>query len=123
MCNKLFPRKIEIDLKTIHQCIEKEMEKSEDLIDEKFIDFCINLIDEFNMGRNVVITEENKKESFDRNSIEFEIPQDAIEFIFRQKVISEFVRFDINKLKDEEIAEFSDDFLWLLQLVSYKYKQ
>ena len=32
ICNKLFPRNIEIDLKTIHQCIEEEMGKSEDLV-------------------------------------------------------------------------------------------
>ena len=50
ICNKLFPRNIEIDLKTIHQCIEEEMGKSEDLIDESFIEFCMDLIDEINTG-------------------------------------------------------------------------
>jgi|GEM_PF-6162194 len=62
--NELFPRKIEVDIKTIHQCIEEEMKKSEDLIDESFIDFCINLINEVNMGSNNIITEDDKKDSF-----------------------------------------------------------
>lgn len=66
---------------------------------------------------------ENEKEIFDGNSIEFISPQEAMQFILKQGIISDLVGFDINKLSDEEFIEFNDNLLRQLQLLSYKYKR
>ena len=59
--NKLFPLRIEVDIKTLHQCIEEEMNKSDDLIDGSLIDFCVSLIEEANTNSNVIITKNNEE--------------------------------------------------------------
>lgn len=54
---------------------------------------------------------------------EFKTPEEAMKFILEQNVIMGFGGFDINKMNDEEIVEFSNELLRQLKLISYKYKK
>nr|DAM13491.1 MAG TPA: helix-turn-helix domain protein [Caudoviricetes sp.] len=66
------------------------------------------------------------KDSSDEKSklpLEFNTPEEAIEFILKQNAIMGFGGFDINELSDEEVVEFANSLLEHLKLLSLKYKK
>lgn len=53
----------------------------------------------------------------------FKTPREAVCFLLNQSVIMNFCGVDISKMSEEEVSNFSDDFLTQLNLISYKYKK
>ncbi|WP_455542930.1 helix-turn-helix domain-containing protein [Intestinibacter sp.] len=71
---------------------------------------------DYMLGRNT------EKEESDL-PIEFEKPNEALEFILKQKTLMAFGGYDVSKLSDDELLDFANDLLQQLKLLGYKYNK
>ena len=55
--------------------------------------------------------------------IDFNNPQEAMEFILKMPTLAAFGGYDPSNMDDETIVEFANEILQQLKLVSYKYKK
>lgn len=63
-------------------------------------------------------------ESHTENAVagNFSSPTEAMEFILKQPVLMNYGGYDITQLSDEDIVNFANELVRMLELVSHKYK-
>ena len=58
--------------------------------------------------------------SFD---LRFHSEEDAVKFILEQPMVAQFGGYDLDKMTDEEIIEFANDVVGMIELLGKKYKK
>ncbi len=53
----------------------------------------------------------------------FKTPEEAINYILKEPVIKKLFEFDINKITNEEMIDFTNEIVRQIKLISYKYKK
>lgn len=102
---------------------EATLSRYENGLREPKSEIVVRMADALNVTTDYLLGRSNEKQPNKNLPVEFTNPNDALEFILKQKTLMAFGGYDASKLSDEELLDFANDLLEHVKLLSFKYNK